>query len=163
MPYAGRRLRAIRDRQRMLFPSTLTFEHAKTALVVSAMLALIARITGALSRSGAYAAVAVGSVTIAVDGRWGALLAAYFVLSVAFSRLRAADKWERIRSVVSKGGPRDASQVLANGGLFTIGVLLTAFTAGRVANTCAMAAIGALAASAADTWATEIGTLARGT
>jgi uncharacterized protein (TIGR00297 family) len=61
--------------------------------------------------------------------------------------------------MVEKGTERDIVQVFANGGAFGIAALASIlfpphpwFAAGA----------GALAASAADTWATEIGTLARG-
>ncbi len=64
----------------------------------------------------------------------------------------------RTNSVVAKGGPRDATQVLANGFVFALAAalwLLTAWEGWRAIG------VGALAAAASDTWATEIGTLSR--
>ncbi len=58
-------------------------------------------------------------------------------------------------SIVAKGGQRDARQVLANGGVFGVAVLGMLIQPGLWWT--ALGA-GALAASAADTWATEIGT-----
>jgi uncharacterized protein (TIGR00297 family) len=61
--------------------------------------------------------------------------------------------------MVAKGGERDAVQVFANGAVFgaaAIGLLLAP------AHPWFAAGAGAVAASAADTWATEIGLLARG-
>ena len=51
-------------------------------------------------------------------------------------------------------------QVLANGGVFALAALLGAVLGSPWPAAGSRAALGALAASAADTWATEIGTLA---
>jgi uncharacterized protein (TIGR00297 family) len=64
-----------------------------------------------------------------------------------------------VGSIVEKGGERDAAQVLANGGIYAGAAL--GFLAAPAPIWFAIGA-GALAASAADTWATEIGTLAGG-
>jgi len=59
---------------------------------------------------------------------------------------------------VGKQGPRDAWQVLANGGIAALCILLAlAWGAPAIA-----AFAGAFAAASADTWGTEIGTLVRG-
>jgi uncharacterized protein (TIGR00297 family) len=74
------------------------------------------------------------------------------------TRFRAGVKAFRTDSVVAKGGPRDATQVLANGFVFALAAalwLLTAWEGWRAIG------VGALAAAASDTWATEIGTLSR--
>jgi uncharacterized protein (TIGR00297 family) len=64
--------------------------------------------------------------------------------------------------VVEKGGARDAVQVLANGGVFALGAVLAAVVGPPAGVRLSAAALGALAASTADTWATEIGTLIGG-
>jgi len=125
-------------------------------LVIAAAIALLALRAGSLSRSGAIAATLVGATCIAAGWDWGVLLVAYFLSSSALSHLGAELKAQRTASIVAKGGARDAMQVLANGGLFACSALLAGLTAWP--GWQAIGA-GALAASAADTWGTEIGTL----
>lgn len=100
----------------------------------------------------------VGTLAIAAGWSWGAMLIVFFVTSSALSRLGAARKRLRTVGVVEKGEERDERQVLANGALFALTALLAlaAPWPGWYA-----AGAGALAAAAADTWGTELGTLAR--
>ena len=135
---------------------------ALAGLLIAGTVALAARRAHALSAGGATAAVLVGAVAVAAGWAWGALLVAYFVASIALSRLRGAEKAQRTADVVAKGGARDAFQVVANGGLFAVAALAAAALApdSDAGRAFAAAALGALAASAADTWATEIGSLA---
>jgi uncharacterized protein (TIGR00297 family) len=136
----------------------LSVTRLAVGVVLAALIALAARRAGTLSPTGSAAAVALGAVAVAAGWSWAALLVLYFVSSVALTRFRAAAKAARTGAVVAKGGARDAVQVLANGGAFGMaGVLwlVSGLDAWRVL------AAGALAAAASDTWATEIGTLAR--
>jgi uncharacterized protein (TIGR00297 family) len=105
----------------------------------------------ALTLDGAVAAAVVGGITFARGGSppTGALLA-FFGSSSLLSRLGEARK-QALPLAQAKGTRRDAWQVLANGGVAT----LCAFFGLR------NAAVGALAAAGADTWATELGLLAR--
>lgn len=84
----------------------------------------------------------------------------YFVSASLISRFGADRKARRTCSVIAKGGPRDATQVLVNGAVFAIAA------AGAIIHPSPLwraVAAGALAASAADTFATEIGTWIGGT
>jgi uncharacterized protein (TIGR00297 family) len=93
---------------------------------------------------------------MAAGWSWGLLLISLFVSASALSRIGEERKLARTSSVVEKGGERDAGQVLANGGVFAIaalGQLLAPSPAWMALG------VGAIAASTADTWATEVGTL----
>jgi uncharacterized protein (TIGR00297 family) len=127
--------------------------------VAAALIAGVARRFGALTLGGAVAATAVGTLAVAAGWNWGVLLIVYFVSSTALSRVGRARKEARTSSIVKKGGARDAVQVLANGALFAGAAV--AMIVRPHAQWVALGA-GALAASAADTWATEVGTLSRG-
>lgn len=130
-------------------------ERAAIGLVAAAIVATLARMSRSLSRSGAVAATALGAVTTAAGYDWAALLVVYFAASTMLTRLGASEKERRTRGVAAKGGQRDARQVLANGGVFgaaALGMLIQPDVVWAVLG------IASLAASAADTWATEIGT-----
>jgi uncharacterized protein (TIGR00297 family) len=111
-----------------------------------------------LTRSGALAAFAIGTATFSGGGWQAALvLFAFFLPSSLLSRIGRARKRELVD--IGKHGARDAWQVLANGGIAAVCVVLAL----RYGTPFAAAFAGAFAAASADTWGTEIGTLARGT
>jgi uncharacterized protein (TIGR00297 family) len=127
--------------------------------VFAGVIGLVAWRARALTRSGAIAAFVVGTLTYAA-GTIGftLVLLAFFLSSVVLSRFGRARK--RALVDVGKHGARDAMQVLANGGVATACTAGFAFTHDV---RWAVAFAGAYAAATADTWATEIGTLARQT
>jgi uncharacterized protein (TIGR00297 family) len=108
----------------------------------------------ALTLDGALGAAIVGCIVCARGGAAsaGALLA-FFGSSSALSRLGQTRK-EILPLAQAKGARRDIWQVLANGGVATLSIGLGR---GRARG----GFVGALAAAAADTWATELGLLAR--
>ena len=129
-------------------------------LALASAIALAAWRLGSLSASGAAAATLAGTLAMGAGWDWGILLITYFVTSSLLTRFRADEKARVLNGRVEKGGVRDAVQVLANGGMFAgsaVGFIASANADWR------LLAAGALAASAADTWATEIGTLSRAT
>jgi uncharacterized protein (TIGR00297 family) len=117
------------------------------------------RIKG-LSGSGTLAAIAAGAACVAAGWTWLTLLLVFYVSSTLLSYYRRDTKRSKTRDVVEKRGDRDIWQVAANGGVFTVLALAFAF---RPEPAWYVAATGALAASTADTWSTEIGMLARQT
>jgi uncharacterized protein (TIGR00297 family) len=112
-----------------------------------------------LSTGGAVAGALFGTLAVAVGWSWGILLFAHFLVASALSKIGERRKAELVGGIVEKGDRRDANQVFANGALYVIAGVAWMITASP--SWYAMG-IGALAASAADTWATEIGTLAGG-
>lgn len=140
----------------------MTTERSLAGFIIALAIALLARRLRSLSTSGAVAATIVGGVAVAAGWRWGALLIVYFVASAALSRFGAASKRRRTAGMLAKDGPRDAMQVVANGSVYAGCALLAQFTSFGAAVLLSAAALGALAAATADTWATEIGTLSGG-
>lgn len=125
------------------------------ALLGAAAIAGAGKWMRALTTGGALAATAVGAVTIARGGLpASAALVVFFVGGSALSRFKQAEKARRGVLAQAKGGERDAWQVLANGGA---GALCLALFGERGAG----GFLGALGTAAADTWATELGLLAR--
>ena len=117
-----------------------------------------ARAARALSVSGAVAAAFVGFALFGFGGwRGAAALLLFFVTSSALSRI---GKKRKDALGYEKGGERDAGQVLANGGVAALcAIALPFFWHERW---LPATVLGALAAANADTWATEIGSLAKG-
>lgn len=127
-------------------------------LFLSAAIALLAYRRHALSESGAVAAIVIATVCTSAGWSWAWLLISFFVSATALSKAGEAVKRSRMNDIVDKGGNRDAWQVLANGGVFAALALVSLY-----AHSAPImgAAAAALAASTADTWATEIGALSR--
>ena len=120
--------------------------------VLSAGVSLTARRLRALTADGAAAAIVVGTLIYGFGGwRPAALLVLFFATSSTLTRLRAQYKPhpEHRRG-------RSADQVLANGAVATVMAIWYGLTLSPVA---AAAVAGAIAASTADTWATELGLL----
>lgn len=112
---------------------------------------------GALTSSGAIAAVFVGGLIFGLGGLpWASLLLLFFIssslLSKAFQR-----KKHSLSEKSAKGSRRDHGQVLANGGLAAVLVLAHWIYPHQEGVWVAFA--GCMAAVNADTWATELGIL----
>ncbi|NIS81850.1 MAG: DUF92 domain-containing protein [Anaerolineales bacterium] len=113
---------------------------------------------GALTIGGAAVASIVGGLVFGFGGWESAgLLILFFVSSSALSRL-GMDRKQTVDLVYAKGHRRDAAQVCANGAVPAAFIVLFGLTR-EIAWLAGM--VGALAASTADTWATELGVLAR--
>lgn len=94
-----------------------------------------------LTADGLVAALGVGAaVCWGLGWRGAVLLLAFFISGSLLTQL-----------ATGRGGQRNARQVIANGGAAALGALFGSWPA----------AAGALAAAAADTWATEVGSFSR--
>lgn len=113
---------------------------------------------GALSADGAAGAVAVGSLIFTLGGLlWTWPLLAFF-LTASFWTARGRKAKEGLGPELVKGDRRTLGQVLANGGWGAWIAVLS--YAGLLEPRLAYAAyVGAVAAAAGDTWATELGLL----
>jgi uncharacterized protein (TIGR00297 family) len=141
---------------------TIFVHNGQLSLAVRAVAGLALAIAGAalarrarsLSRSGFVAAAACGTLCVIAGWSWAGLLVLYFVAASGLSRAGREEKENRTGGLVSKGGERDAAQVLANGAVYSIAAALAIWIA---IPWLVWGAVGALAAASADTWATEIG------
>jgi uncharacterized protein (TIGR00297 family) len=133
-------------------------EQLVTGFLLAAIIAALAFWRGSLSRSGAFGALIVGTVTFGIGGwQWGVLLALFFATSSLFSHLKLDEK-RAAAEKFDKGHKRDIGQVVANGGL---GTLIALFSVVWPSDLWFVSFVGVMAAVTADTWATELGTLSR--
>jgi uncharacterized protein (TIGR00297 family) len=133
------------------------------ALAVAAAFGVLALRAGFLDGSGALAAGLLAWGVLALGGwAWAAPGLAFFVLSSLLSRWGRRRKAEAER-LAAKPGRRDAGQVFANGGVAGLLLVAHALTGGEGTAEPAFywGYVGAFAAAAADTWATEVGTFFR--
>jgi len=127
-------------------------------LVFSSLIAWIAYRREALSLSGAAGAIITGTVIFGFGGwAWGLTLITFFVLSTLLSKYKARAK-ARLSEKFAKGSRRDLGQAFANGGA---GALLAVAYPFVTHPAVLFAFVGAMATVNADTWATELGVLAR--
>jgi len=127
--------------------------------LLAVCIALLAKRAGALSTSGAAAAAGLGTVIFGIGGfSWSVLLLAFFITSSGLSRMFKKRKLGS-HEKHAKGSQRDAAQVLANGGIAGICVLLSLIF--PYSSLPWLAFAGSLAAANADTWATELGILSK--
>jgi uncharacterized protein (TIGR00297 family) len=119
------------------------------------IIALLAYRARSLNRSGAVAALVVGTVIFGLGGwQWAILLLTFFITSSGLSRA-LKDRNREANEKYAKGGQRDAGQVFGNGGIPTLFAALHVFFPEAPWPWLGFAA--SLAAVNADTWATELG------
>ncbi|WP_166241818.1 DUF92 domain-containing protein [Paenibacillus turpanensis] len=127
-------------------------------LIGSTLISWIAYRRNSLTRDGALAAVAVGTILYAAgDFSWFGTMILFFITSSILTKWKSRQK-EKLESGYAKSGNRDAVQVLANGGTAALLCVLHAFFPNFG---WWIAFMGVMAAATADTWATEVGGLSR--
>jgi uncharacterized protein (TIGR00297 family) len=129
-----------------------SFADLALSIVVVIVFAFVAWRLQTITGPGAVVMSCMGLVILYVGGwHWLLPMVAFFGTSVMFSRIPVEGRLPH--------KPRDVWQVLANGGLATLGVVLAVVWHGqwRLVDSLAFYA-GAVAAATADTWATELGT-----
>src|SRR5512146_2028020 len=93
-------------------------------LLLAAAVSFVAHRARVLTRGGALAATLLGTVVFGLGGwQWAVLLLAFFVFSSALSLLFRRAK-RSAQEKYAKGSERDAMQVLSNGGLAGVFVVL---------------------------------------
>ena len=109
-----------------------------------------------LTRSGAVATFVLAGFIFGFGGwKWSVPILAFFILSSILSKVRKKKNAE-VELFFEKTGVRDHWQVIANGGLGGVLILLNQIHPDPVYY---YAYLASLAAVCADTWATEIGTM----
>ena len=145
----------------------INLQRLAIGVVLACVIAYAARRAHALNRSGMWAAAGLGTVVMGLGGfGWAVLLMGFFISSSLLSHLFKNRKYS-LNEKYAKGSERDAVQVLANGGVAGLIVLLQWVVTHNVNNAATgvldllpwMMFAGALAAANADTWATELGAL----
>ncbi len=136
----------------------MSIERILLGLMLGVGFSALAYLMGHLTVSGALTATLVGGISFGLGGLTPAvLLILFFLSSSALSRL-GVERKQALAATFAKGGRRDTGQVLANGGIPVILAVLYGLTESGL---WFAGLVGALAASTADTWATEIGVLAQ--
>ena len=126
-------------------------------LILASIVAFGAYRVRSLNKSGAFAAILVGTIVFGLGGwQWAVLLLLFFITSSGLSRAFKRRK-QGLNEKFSKGHERDAGQVFGNGGLATLFVVVHALYPESNLGWVGFAA--SLAAVNADTWATELGVL----
>ena len=127
--------------------------------ILALAIAMTAYRKKSLNRSGALAALLMGTIIFGLGGlSWAVILLVFFVSSSLLSHWKKAAKLV-FEEKFSKSAQRDAAQVFANGGLAMLLVIVNYLQPDN--NWVWLAFAVSLAAANADTWATELGVLAK--
>jgi uncharacterized protein (TIGR00297 family) len=128
------------------------------AFLLSLVVVVLFYWRGSLSKSGAAGALIVGTLIFGFGGwAWGVMLAVFFVSSSLLSHFKE-DQKKVAAEKFDKGHRRDIGQVMANGGLGSVVAVLSVLAPSDI---WFPMFVGIMATVTADTWATELGTLAR--
>jgi len=133
---------------------------------VALAIAALAYKVRSLSKTGALSAAVLGILILGLGGlSWGGILLSFFISASALSNRFKQEK-SSLNAYAAKGSQRDAGQVLANGAVAGIFVLLHSLLANLLPDSPILPALwvgfaASFAGANADTWATELGWLNR--
>lgn len=128
-------------------------------LALNAAAAAVALWRGSVDPGGAAAGTLVGTLIFTCGGPlFWLVLMAFFLSSTGLGHVRGREK-EWLAAIHEKGGRRDLFQVLANGGMGMLCAVLFRLTGN---NGWAVGFAVSFASSNADTWASELGVLSKG-
>jgi len=126
--------------------------------ILSVVMALISIRFRALSRSGGMGMMIIGTVVFGLGGIVFAVPIIFFFVTSSFLTFMTSPSKRVAMITFDKTGPRDIRQVLANGGVAATCALIY-FLTGKF--DWFFPYLASLCAAAADTWATERGTMSR--
>ena len=143
----------------LLYGSPAIQQQFLWGVLMAAIAGTISWKIGFLDASGAVAAFLLGMLIFGLGGwQWTCPILVFFVLSSLLSKM-GKNKKAQFAEIFEKGDRRDWAQVLANGGVGGILVLVNLLWAEEV---WYLVYLAYLAAATADSWGTEIGTYFRG-
>jgi uncharacterized protein (TIGR00297 family) len=124
--------------------------------VLSIVITLVSLRFKAISISGAWGMLVMGTIVFGLGGPvFGIPLVFFFISSSILSAIKTSGK-KKTLDISHKSGTRDIWQVLANGGIGTVSVIIYFFTGNLI---WFFPYLASLCEATSDTWATEIGTL----
>lgn len=128
-------------------------------VLISAVIAIIAYNKKSLNRSGMIAAIILGSSIFILGGIIPFILMLIFFISSSIISKIGKIKKRNLDKIHEKGDARDFIQVIANGGIALICVLLFQIT--KDVKFLVASAVS-FASANSDTWASELGVLSKG-
>ena len=142
----------------MSYPEFIDFNAIIIGLAISGLMAIISYRLKALSGSGTVGMIIIGTLIFGLGQIPAAVpLILFFISSSLLSKLNNSHKTAAMK-FGEKGSKRDIWQVFANGGVGATCIVVLFLTRQPVWFFCYLASISE---AAADTWATEIGTMSR--
>jgi len=133
---------------------------------IAMAIAVLAFQARTLNRGGALTAAILGSLILGLGGpSWGVILLSFFI-SASYLSSRFKHQKSSLNNYAAKGSQRDAGQVLANGAVAGVFVLLFSLVGLLSSDSFLLPALwigfaSSFAGANADTWATELGWLNR--
>ncbi|MFA5806290.1 MAG: DUF92 domain-containing protein [Melioribacteraceae bacterium] len=139
----------------ILNESAISVSTVMIGILFAALIAGISFRVKFLTLSGSIATFILAGFIFGLGGiKWSIPILTFFILSSILSKLRKK-KNESVEIYFEKSGVRDYLQVIANGGLGGVLVVINAVKPNEIYY---MIYLATLSAVCADTWATEIGT-----